>query len=48
VRVPEELNGMRNGTIRKAKIPANKALNMNLLNAFMTKAYFDNPLYKAR
>jgi hypothetical protein len=48
VRVPEELNGIRNGTIRKDKIPANKALNIKRLNAFMSKAYFDNPEDKAR
>jgi hypothetical protein len=46
--VPDELKGIRNGTIRKDKIPANKALNIKRLNAFMSKAYFGNPLYKAR
>jgi len=39
VRVPEELKGIMNGTIRNDKIPANKVLNLKRLNAFIPKAY---------
>jgi hypothetical protein len=39
VRVPEELNGIRKGTMRKERTPARSALVINLLNLFMPKAY---------
>jgi hypothetical protein len=39
VRFLEELKGIMNGTIRNAKIPANNALHIKRLNAFIPKAY---------
>jgi hypothetical protein len=33
------LKGIMNGTIRNAKIPANNALHIKRLNAFIPKAY---------